>query len=384
MNTDFLIAQGNSYRESRLPELALASYARAFVADHNCAAAFNNYGNVLREMGYPDRALPFLQHASMIEKNYATAEFNIAVCYLLLGDYQRGWQAYESRWNYEHLAGTLPVLARPRLMTSDDDIRDKTVLIVGEQGIGDNIQFIRFALLLKERGANLVYVTIAGMVPLFNGGDFFSKVLAFGDELPNFDFWTPIMSLPGVYNITLQNLNSPLQYIEADKTLCKQWAQRLGPKTKIRVGVSWSGRRDTWINQHKSVPFQNICDLVRDNPEHQWINMQIDCSNEEAQILQNLGVNLYPGTISSMSDTAALMHNLDLVISVDTAVSHLAGAMGRPTWIMLNHYAVDWRWLLDRNSSPWYPSAVLFRQPKLDDWGTVINNITRHLKLFKL
>jgi ADP-heptose:LPS heptosyltransferase len=152
----------------------------------------------------------------------------------------------------------------------------------------------------------------------------------------------------------------------------------------MRIGFSWSGRRDTWINQHKSVPFEKILKLVKSNPQYQWINLQIDCTDEEALQLINAGATLYPDTISNFADTASLISHCDVIVSVDTAISHLAGALGRPTWIMLNRYGVDWRWLLDRDNSPWYVTAKLFRQPEYSNWDPVLQKISKWLELFRV
>jgi ADP-heptose:LPS heptosyltransferase len=184
--------------------------------------------------------------------------------------------------------------------------------------------------------------------------------------------------------ITLENLNSPLSYISPDATGIKQWQKRLGVKKKLRIGFSWAGRRDTWIHQHKSVPFDQIVKLIKSNPQHEWVNLQIDADEAESAILTQLGCATYPGTISCMADSAALIMCMDVIVSVDTVVSHLAAAMGRPTWIMLNHYGTDWRWLLNRADSPWYPTARLFRQPTIGDWDSVVNKIALHLNLFKI
>jgi len=377
METELLIAHGNTAREQHNPELAISYYAQAFVQDYNSASAFNNYGNVIREMGYPDRALPFLENAIKIDPVNETARFNLAVSYLLSGDYTRGWPAYEDRWNFEHLKGALPNLPKPKW--TGQDLKDKTILIIGEQGLGDTIQFARFVINLKAAGATVVLTVADTMVSLFGPG-----TIAFGDALPEYDYWTPIMSIPGFLGITLKNLSSPLSYISVDSGAVKQWQQRLGFKKKLRVGFSWSGRRDTWIHQHKSVPFNQIAELIKYNPQHEWINLQIDASDEESQILTQLGCATYPGTITCMADSAALISCMDVVVSVDTAVSHLAGALGKTTWIMLNQYGVDWRWLLNRADSPWYPSVRLFRQPGMGNWGPVLTQITQQLNLFKI
>ena len=381
METELLIAQGNTHRERHQPDLALACYAQAFVQDYNSAGAFNNYGNVLREMGFPDRAQPFLEHAIRIDPANETARFNLAVCLLLQGNYARGWPAYEERWTFEHLKGALPQLPQPRW--AGEDLSGKTILVIGEQGLGDTVQFLRFVENLHQKDAGVVLVVDPAVVSLC-GCHSRLKIIAFGDTLPEYDYWTPIMSIPGILNITLDQLSSPLNYLSADPQLVSIWQQRLGLRRRLRVGFSWSGRRDSWIHQHKSVPFQQITELIRYNPNYEWVNLQIDASDEESQVLQELGCATYPGTISCVADSAALITCMDVVVSVDTLVSHLSAALGRPTWIMLNHYGTDWRWLLNRADSPWYPTAKLFRQPGIGNWGPVITNITRHLNLFKI
>jgi tetratricopeptide (TPR) repeat protein len=381
METELLIAQGNTHRERHQPDLALACYAQAFVQQPDSASAFNNYGNVLREMGFPARAQPFLEHAIRIDPANETARLNLAVCYLLQGNYQQGWPAYEDRWNFEHLKGKLPQLPRPRW--KGENLAGKTILVIGEQGLGDTVQFLRFITNLYQTGACVVLVVDPAVVSLC-GSHSQLKVFAFGDVLPEYDYWTPIMSIPGVLNITLDQLASSLNYLSANPQLISGWQQRLGQRRRLRVGFSWSGRRDTWIHQHKSVPFQQITELIRYNTNYEWVNLQIDATDEESQVLQEVGCATYPGTISCVADSAALITCMDVVVSVDTLVSHLAAALGKPTWIMLNHYGTDWRWLLNRADSPWYPTAKLFRQPTIGNWGPVMTDITRHLSLFKI
>jgi hypothetical protein len=377
MDTEHLISQGNAHREQHKPDLALACYAQAFVQDPEHTGAFNNYGNVMREMGFPDRAQPFLEHAIRIDPTNETARFNLAVCYLLQGNYAQGWPAYEDRWNYEHLKGALPQLPQPRW--SGQDLKDKTILVIGEQGLGDTIQFARFVLNLQQLGATVVMVVDPNMVGLFGPG-----TIAYNDPLPPYDYWTTIMSIPGILGITLENLSSPLSYLSPDTVAVKQWQQRLGTKKKLRIGFSWSGRKDTWIHQHKSVPLGQIVNMIQACPQYEWVNLQIDADETESKTLTDLGCTTYPGTITCMADSAALISCMDVVVSVDTAVSHLAGALGRPTWIMLNQYGTDWRWLLNRSTSPWYPTVRLFRQPTIGNWGPVMTQITRHLDLFKI
>jgi hypothetical protein len=381
MNTEQLIDQGNQAREKNDPELALRYYAQALTEDRNSASAFNNYGNVLRECGDPAGAVPFLQRSIQLAPDHPTAQFNLAVAYLLAGDYTRGWPQYETRWNYEHLAGTLPKFDQPRW--TGQDIQDQTVLIIGEQGHGDSIQFVRFLADIKARGARTVLVADPVLIPLFKGSNV-DNMIAFGEELPAFDYWTPIMSIPGVVGSTLENLASVQYYLTADTALQKSWQQVLGPKTRLRVGFCWSGRRDTWINRHKAMPFETMLELIQQNPGYEWINLQVDCTAEEEAQLVSAGVVAYPGSIQTFADSAALIMHMDVVLAVDTAVAHLAGALGRPVWVMLSQFALDWRWLLNRDSSPWYTTATLFRQPKMGDWTSVTEKIHKFLSWYKI
>jgi hypothetical protein len=382
MTANELIEQGNALREQTRPHEALECYARAFLIEPDHFSAWNNYGNVLREVGQPRRAVPFLQHAMAIDPSNTTAPFNLAVAYLLAGNWEKGWPAYESRWNFEHLAGTLPNYDKPRWR--GEDIKGKTLLLIGEQGLGDTIQFARYALAISNMGVDVALVVPHGLVTLLRNPQALRYTLGPQDQLPAFDYWAPLMSLPGIFSQTLTNFNPILHYITAPQDKRLIWRDRLGPKRKLRIGISWSGRRDTWINRHKSVGVEHVRILIDRFPQHQWINLQVEALDEELSYLSSTGLESYPGTIQDMGDTAALIEHLDLVISVDTAISHLAGAMGRPTWIMLNNFAVDWRWLLDREDSVWYPSARLFRQPEIGDWHTVIDRISRWIDLFKI
>ena len=382
MNSSELIEQGNQLRADRQPMAALKCYAQAFVDDPDSASAFNNYGNVLREIGQPKRAIPFLQHALVLQPDNPTAQFNLAVSYLIQGDYARGWPAYECRWNYEHLAGTQPQYAQPRW--AGQDLRDKAILVIGEQGHGDNIQFMRFLFNLHAAGARVLFQVTDGLIPMLSGSNVVHWVGRYSDTPPEFDYWIPIMSLPGVLGITIENLPKVVSYLNAHQDLFQQWQQRLGPKKRMRVGFCWSGRKDNWLNTHKGMPFDQMMTLVKNNPTYEWVNLQVDASDEEDAVLAALGVTRYPGTIGSFADTAALIAHMDVVLSVDTSIAHLSAALGRPTWLMLNWFAPCWRWMLNRDSSPWYSSMRIFRQPAQDDWTSVTKKIEQYLSWFKV
>jgi hypothetical protein len=385
MNTNDLIASGNLAREQHNPEQAIALYAQAFVQDPNHSGAFNNYGNVLREMGHTQRAIPFLETARLLDPASVTAEFNLAVAHLMLGNYEQGWKLYESRWRYEHLSGTKPQLPSPEW--SGEDLRDKTILVIGEQGLGDQIQFLRFCGNLQDRGAKIRLHVSPGIKPLLiNTPPAILEVTCnTEDVIGPFDYWVAMMSLPRLLNMRLENVQHYLQYVQPDPERVKVWSERLGiSKHRMRIGVAWSGRKDSWINQHKSMPAATMAELVRKFPEHQWVSLQVDASDEDIAVVKAAGVECYPGTITDFADTAALMHHLDLVISVDTAAAHLAGAMGRPVWIPLNSYGPCWRWMQNRDDSPWYTTARLFRQEKYGDWSAPVARIAKFLGFFKI
>jgi hypothetical protein len=382
MTTEELIEAGTRCREQNDYEGALQHYAQAFVQDRHSASAFNNYGNVLREIGEPAAAIPFFQRAIQLVPTAPTPNFNLAVAYLLTGDYVKGWPQYEHRWQFEHLAGSLPTYPQPRW--TGQNLGGKTILVCQEQGLGDTIQFARFLLPLRAAGAQIILQVNNNLAPLFENSNIVDRIVDIGETPTAFDYWTPIMSLPGALGVTLETLPQDISYLAARADLAREWGQRLGQKTRLRVGFCWSGRPDSWINRHKGMPFETMLELINCNSKYEWVNLQVECSEDQSAQLKKLGVAQYPGTVRNFADSAALIHHMDVVITVDTAVAHLSGALGRPTWIPLNWYGTDWRWLLGRDSSPWYPSARLFRQPKLGDWKSVTNKIHQYLGWFKV
>ena len=382
MTADELVALGNASRENDDPEQALACYAQAFVQDRLNSHAFNNYGNVLRECGDPAGAVPFLQRSITLNSANATAQFNLAVAYLLQGNYAQGWAQYEHRWNFEHLAGTLPDFKQPKW--SGEDLKNKTILVLGEQGHGDNIQFVRFLWDLHSRGARIILQVNNNLAPLLRGSKIINQIIDINEQPADFDYWIPIMSLPGVLGVTLENLSRMQSYIQAEEDLYRAWLQHLGPKRKLRVGFCWSGRRDTWINRYKGMSLDHMLDLIKKNPTYDWINLQLDASPEDTKRLIEAGVVKYSLPVKNFADSAALIATLDVVVSVDTAVAHLSASLGKPTWILLSNHAVDWRWLLDRETSPWYLTTRLFRQKEKGNWSSCLDQVHKYLGLFKI
>ena len=382
MDTEFLINQGNQARSDRRYDDALKCYLLAAAQDPGSAAAFNNYGNVLRELARPDQSRPWLEHALRLQPDFVTAEFNLAVAALLEGDYARGWPLYESRWRYEHLAGTLPEFPQPRW--TGQDLQGRRLLVLGEQGHGDIIQMIRFLMAPHRQGAEITLQANANVLELFRNSTVIQNFVSSDQDPGEFDYWIPIMSLPGVLGVNLANLPQPQCYLNARPDLVAQWQQRLGPKQRLRVALAWRGRPDSWLNQHKGVAFPDILGLIQTHPGVEWYSLQVDATPDERMVLTDLGVRSPDQHIATWADTAALVHHCDVVISADTALAHLGGALGRPTWIMLNRFAQDWRWLLGRDDSPWYASVRLFRQPDFDAWQPVVDQVSKFLGWFKV
>jgi hypothetical protein len=240
---------------------------------------------------------------------------------------------------------------------------------------------------LKNLGARVTMQVTDGLIPLIQSSEIGRdvQVISYAQHPGDtFDYWVPIMSLPGRLNVRVDNLPTVIQYLNANPALVADWRRNLGAKLKLRVGFAWSGRRDSWINQHKAMPFETMLELIRSAPDYDWYNLQTDCTEEEDAALAAAGVHCFPGGIRHFADTAALVANLDVVVSVDTATAHLAAALGKPTWIMLNRYAPCWRWLLNRDDTPWYATARLFRQSQMGDWTAVVERIRTHLNLFKI
>jgi tetratricopeptide (TPR) repeat protein len=375
-----ILCRGNVFRSLDQPRESLGDYARTFVVNPESASAYNNYGNVLREMGRPDLAIPFLQAAQVLNPNMITAYFNEAVAHLLKGDYEKGWEKYEYRWFYEGQAGLKPKLDKPE-WDGSQSLKDQCILVYSEQGFGDTIQFCRYIGLLQSLGASVILVTRQQLVPLFEGTPGVVVKTDF-ENLPPYDYHCALLSLPKVFKTTIDTIPTQLSYIHASKSSTLDWQKQLGPKKKMRVGLTWTGDKSNWINRYKRIPLEKLLELVAD--EHQFFALTIDITDEERKLLEDKGVEILDNKINNFSDTAGLIANLDVVITVDTAVAHLAGALGISTWIMLPCYAVDWRWLLNRNSSPWYPSARLFRQTEMNNWQSVIDNLRTHLELNKI
>jgi tetratricopeptide (TPR) repeat protein len=376
--------RGNALQELRRFDQAVASYDRALALRADLAEAHSNRGNALKELARFDEALASYERAVAGRPDFADGHFNEAMCRLLIGDFDLGWEKNEWRWETEQLRNGKRSFAQP-LWRGSEAIAGKTILLHAEQGLGDTIQFSRYAPLAAARGAHVVLEVQRPLRDLMCTLSDVIEVIAAGDQLPAFDLHCPLLSLPLAFATRLETIPSTTPYLSAPEDKTWAWRERLGRHEKPRIGVVWAGnpRKElpgaNRIDGQRSITLDRLAplfqmsacaffslqkgdDAVRQLRHTEWRAQIIDHTDE----------------LHDFSDTAALIENLDLVISVDTSVAHLAGALGKPFWL-LNRYNTCWRWLLDRDDSPWYPTARLFRQDSTREWDPVIARVAAAL-----
>jgi tetratricopeptide (TPR) repeat protein len=356
----------------RLDE-ALASCDRALALCSDSIEALNNRASILQELRRFDEALATYDRAAAIAPDYVQAQLNRALLLLLSGDFARGWPAYE--WRRKLPSWVERGFTQPEW--TGEDIAGRRLLLHAEQGFGDTIQFARYAALTAMRGADVVLEVQPPLKPLL-GGLFGVEVVAAGrDQLPPFDLHSPLLSLPRLFATTPATIPSGFPYIVAPVDRMAAWAARL-PADGVRVGLVWSGHPDNTRDHERSIPFARLAPLFC-VPGTRFVSLQKDIRAADADDFRRCGsvIDLH-AELHDFADTAAVIAQLDLVISVDTAVAHLAGAMGKPLWVLLPRVP-DFRWLLDRATSPWYPSARLFRKGLSDTWDTVIASVATEL-----
>ncbi len=334
------------------------------------SAAHNNLGNTLIALGRPGEALKHFERALALDPGAAEARFNRAVANLSLGNYRKGWRDYEARF---HQPGRL---ARPARATEwkSQRLEGKRLLLYAEQGLGDTLQFIRFAQPVQERGAKVVLECQTVLVKLLERIPSIETVLAKDSAPPPLDYQLALLSAPQRLEATLDTL-PPAPYLTASPGLQKEWQTHLlqtSGSVSTRVGLCWTGNPRHLNDRNRSMP-PSFFERLEGLPGLAFFDL-----SPEALDWPDLNLRPLLRRLVDFEDTAALIANLDLVITVDTAVAHLAGALGRPVWILLP-YAADWRWLRGRDDSPWYASARLFRQKKAGDWGEVVERVRQAL-----
>lgn len=347
---------------------ALRCYAEAFIRYPKLALAYNNYGNILRELGYPEESYGFLETAMRLDPADRNTPFNYAVAHLAAGDLEKGWELFESRWRFKHHEHTLESIHKPRW--NGEDIAGKKLLITCEEGDGDNIQFIRFVRQIKDKGITPIIQTEPQLKNLFQNSFSKVKVIDNTETVEDFDFWTPILSIPKCLKITYDKFPKTKIYLKPEKNKVKFFEMVIGNKAKPRIGFCWRGRS-------KFYPFEEIVKLIQRNTEYEWINLQFAYTEEERVALEQLGVKSYQSHINNWNDTAALVQNLDVIVSIDTGLIHLAGALGKECILMLDKYKTCWRWLYDRTDTLWYPTIEIVRQLEQNNFDEQLTMVSQ-------
>jgi tetratricopeptide (TPR) repeat protein len=358
-------------------EEALADLAKAVRLKPDYAEAFYNRGTTLKELKRFDEAIADFDHAIALKPDYVDALWNRSMCRLQLGRFREGWIDYEWRWHTTQMMAHRRAF-RQRQWNGSSDISGKTILLHMEQGFGDAIMAARYIPRVAAMGARVILGVPAPLVPLLAEVAGVAQITTRDDALPAFDMHCPMMSLPAAFDTTLETIPTQVPYLSVPETHAKKWSDRIPQSDRPRVGLSWAGNPHFKHDADRSIGLGPMLPLLaRQNV--QWFSLQKEVRDGDAAILRgHPGVTHLGNAIESFADTAAIINSLDLVISSDTSVVHLAGALGKPVWILLQ-FVPDWRWLLDRDDSPWYPSARLFRQPERNNWQAVVANVERAL-----
>jgi tetratricopeptide (TPR) repeat protein len=365
--------RGNLLREMRQFEPALASYDAAIAIHPRFANAHLNRGLVLKDLHRWNESLASYDRAIAIQPDFAEAYVNRATAWLLRGELARGWRDYEWRWKNPSGPNIREKRQFPQpLWGGAEPIAGSTILLHSEQGLGDTLQFCRYAKLVSDRGARVILEVQRPLMSLLQSLDGVSQLIPRGADLPAFDRHCPLLSLPLAFNTTVDTIPAPTPYLRSDPAKIAAWDARLGDKIKPRIGLTWSGNPNQVNDLNRSIPLAALVACLPTGFQYVCLQTEVRESDRPA-LLASCNI-LFFGDELDFANTAALCECLDLVLSVDTSVAHLSAALGRTTWVLL-HFNADWRWLRGRDDSPWYPTATLYRQGELGDWSGVFARV---------
>ncbi|HUI26665.1 MAG TPA: tetratricopeptide repeat-containing glycosyltransferase family protein [Candidatus Kryptonia bacterium] len=361
-------------------EEAVASYKQALAVKPDHADAHNNLGLSLRDLNRHEEAVRCFELAQAIEPGHVDAHVNEALVRLALGDYATGWKQYVWRLHAANFSKGKTRPAQP-LWLRQCDISGRTILLHGEQGLGDTIQFARFVPQVAELGAKVILAVQRPLTALMAGLAGASVVRGQGDPVPPFDAFCPLPSLPLAFETTLATIPADVPYLSAPADRLAKWRAALDALARPRIGLMWT--RGGSPQDRRSLPLRLLLPLM-ELRDIQFVALQKELPDGELALLQSMGVPSFPGEcLADLADTAAIIAMLDLVITIDTSIAHVAGALGKPMWVLLP-FSADWRWLRDRSDSPWYPTARLFRQPAPGDWQSLVRQVAEALAELRL
>ncbi|OGU35745.1 MAG: hypothetical protein A2068_06690, partial [Ignavibacteria bacterium GWB2_35_6b] len=362
------------HKQSRYDE-AKENYKAALNIDKNYTEAKINLGASLLELGKIDDAIQEYNEVLKTNNEDAAAHFNKSVALLLSGKFEEGWKEYEWRFKKGNLAK--PEFVKPEW--NGENLSGKTILVHDEQGIGDSIQFVRFLKLLKEQNAKVIFKCRRELINLYKNFESIDEFVELTNKVKSsFDFEISLLSLPRILKTNLINIPTPNETLKIDNTLSEYWKNKLSGNEKLKIGLVWKGNPEHEYDYKRSCRLSDLKNFLK-NENAEYYSLQKENDKEE---LQNYGVIDLSKEFSALENTAACITNMDLIITVDTAAAHIAGALGKETWVLLSKIP-DWRWLLERNDSPWYPSVKLFRQKENGNWETIAGEIKSELnKIF--
>jgi Flp pilus assembly protein TadD len=368
---------GNALKRIGHVDEAIAACREAVQLDPNDADAWCNLGAALVDHHQMDEALAAHHQALRIDPHFAVAHYNIGSLLLLQGDMARGWPEYEWRWRTKDFPGPRRAFAKP--MWDGSDPHGKTLLVHAEQGHGDAIQFVRYSRVLAERGARVIVECPAAVAKLCERADGVAQVVRRGEPIPEFDLHCPMMSLPLRFQTTIQTIPATVPYLSLDAADVQRWRQRLGESAggHLTVGVAWAGSPLHFLDRLRSMLLADLAPLGSVSGVR-FYSLQFNEPKPPEYNETVLDLIDWSGEFRDFG-SAGLIANLDLIVTVDTAIAHLAGALARPTWVMLP-FTPDWRWLLGRHDSPWYPTMKLFRQTRHRDWHGVVHRVRDQLE----
>lgn len=374
-------AEAYSNRGLALKELgrtadAIASYDRAIELKPHYAQAHYNRGNLLKSLGHINNAIASFDRALELSPGFADAQWNKALALLLGGDFDRGWPLYEWRWRMDTFSSPRRNFSQP-LWLGDSPLAGRTILLHAEQGLGDTIQFCRFAAIVSATGARVILEVQPSLLSLLSNLEGVSSIVPAGQPLPAFDVHCPLLSLPLALSTSLKTIPASSPYIQPDPDKVKLWSERLGARSLPRVGLVWSGARAHKNDHNRSIPLSGLIPYLPDNC--QYVSLQKEVRDSDLALLrEHPSIHHFGDQIDDFSDTAALCFLMDRIVCVDTSVAHLAAALGLPTSVLLPFHP-DWRWLLQRSDSPWYPSATLIRQDAPGTWSAALLSVQTQL-----
>ncbi len=371
---------GVIYREQRNLDAAVDSYRRALQLNPNFADAHNNLANVLNDLGRIEDSIASYRQAIRLKPDYAEAHLSLATALLLTGNLKEGWAEYE--WRFVCGRPELPEFHKPRWDGSP--LNGRTIVLYGEQGFGDKLQFMRYAPLVKARGGRVVVACNKTLLPILSrcaGIDEFVPVP--GGDLPPFDVYSPLLSLPGILGTTLDTIPAEVPYLFADPELVATWKAKLSRTAAFKIGIVWQGSMSNKGGIGRSIALKHFAPLGKVDGI-QLYSLQCGQGIEQiAEMQGQLQIDDFKGRLDTETgpfmDTAAVMRNLDLVITADTSIGHLAGGLGVPVWVAVP-FIPDWRWFGDFKTTAWYPNLRLFRQERIGDWDGLFERIAEELK----